>query len=75
MRDRKDYVPRLGEFSQPALVIGAKQDQAVPVENSATLAEGLPQAELCIIHGAGHMVNLEQPEAFTAAILEFMAEL
>jgi len=75
MRDRKDCVPLLGGFSQPALVIGADQDQAIPAENSRIIAEGLPDADLCILHGGGHMVNLEQSKGFNQAILEFLAEL
>jgi 3-oxoadipate enol-lactonase len=75
MRDRKDCIALLGGISQPALVIGADQDQAVPVENSRIIAEWLPDAELCILHGGGHMVNLEQPEGFNEAILEFLAGL
>jgi pimeloyl-ACP methyl ester carboxylesterase len=75
MRDRKDYIVLLGSFSQPALVIGADLDQAAPVENSRLIAEGLPEAELCILHGGGHMVSLEQPTGFNEAILEFLAGL
>lgn len=75
MRDRKDYLALLGSFGQPALVIGADQDLAIPAENSSVIAEGLPDAELCIVHGGGHMVNLEQPVAFSQAILEFLAGL
>jgi 3-oxoadipate enol-lactonase len=75
MRDRKDYVDLLGGFTPPALVIGADQDQAVPVENSNILAEGLPDAESCIMHGGGHMVNLEQQEGFNDALLGFLAGL
>lgn len=75
MRDRKDCIPLLGSFSQPALVIGADQDQAIPVENSRFIAEGLPDADLCILHGGGHMVNLEQPTGLNQAILEFLADL
>ncbi|MFA7061050.1 MAG: alpha/beta hydrolase [Pedobacter sp.] len=75
MRDRKDFVALLGGISQPALVIGADQDQAIPLENSRIIAEGLPDAELCILHGGGHMVNMEQPVAFNDAIMEFLAEL
>ena len=67
--------PCLAAISQPALVIGADQDQAIPVENSRIIAEGLPDAELCILHGGGHMVNLEQPVGFNEAILEFLAGL
>jgi len=75
MRDRKDCVPLLGGISQPSLVIGAEQDQAIPVENSRIIVEGLPEAELCILNGGGHMVNMEQPIGFNEAILEFLAEL
>jgi pimeloyl-ACP methyl ester carboxylesterase len=75
MRDRKDYVTLLGTYSQPALVIGVDQDQAAPVEHSRIIAEGLPDADLCILHGGGHMVNLEQPTGFNEAILEFLAGL
>lgn len=75
MRERKDYVAQLGSISQPALVIGADQDQAIPLENSRLIAAGIPDAALCILHGGGHMVNLEQPVGFNEAILEFLAEL
>lgn len=75
MRDRKDYAALLGSFNQPALVIGADQDQASPEENSHIIAAGLPEAELCILHGGGHMVNMEQPVGFNEAILEFLTGL
>lgn len=75
MRERKDYIPLLGGFGQAALAIGADQDQAIPVENSRIIAEGLPDAELCILPGGGHMVNLEQPAGFNVAVLKFLAGL
>jgi pimeloyl-ACP methyl ester carboxylesterase len=75
MRDRKDCVALLGSIGQPALVIGADQDQAVPLENVRIIADGLPNGELCILHGGGHMVNLEQPLGFNEAILGFLARL
>jgi 3-oxoadipate enol-lactonase len=75
MRDRKDYVSLLGNINKPALVIGADQDLAAPVQYSHIIAQGLPDADLCILHGGGHMVNLEQPEGFNDAILEYLADL
>lgn len=72
MRGRKDYTDILAGFQLPALVIGAEEDQAVPVENARTLAAGLPQNRLCIIPGAGHMVNLEQPKMFNDCMIEFL---
>jgi len=75
MRDRKDYPELLPTFDLPALVIGAEQDRAVPLEHSRLLAEGLPQGSLCVIGGAGHMANMERPEAVNACLLEFLGGL
>jgi len=75
MRDRADYVDRLPQFKLPCLVVGAEQDVAVPLDHARVLAAGLPNAELRVIPGAGHMANLEQPERFNQALLEFLAEM
>ena len=75
MRERKDYLPRLGAIHQPALVIGAEQDQAIPLEQSRLLAAGIADAQLAILPGGGHLVNLEQPDAFNAVLLGFLAGL
>jgi pimeloyl-ACP methyl ester carboxylesterase len=75
MRERKDYTTHLAGFRLPALVIGAEEDRAVSVENARTLAEGLPQSRLCIIPGAGHLANLEQPKEFNNCLLDFLREI
>jgi pimeloyl-ACP methyl ester carboxylesterase len=75
MRERKDYLPLLGAIRQPALVIGADQDQTIPTDQSRLLAEGIADAKLSILHGGGHMVNLEQPDGFNAVLKEFLAGL
>lgn len=75
MRDREDSVGTLPSFDMPALVLGAEQDLAVPLEHSRVLAQGLPNAKLELLAGAGHMANLEQPELFNQALLKFLATL
>jgi len=70
--DRKDYSSSLGNFDLPCLVIGADQDSAVQPEDLRILTEGLPNSELCVIPRAGHMANLEQPEAFNNCLLRFL---
>jgi pimeloyl-ACP methyl ester carboxylesterase len=72
MRDRRDYLDLLSSFDLPALVIGAEADRAVPPDHSRVLAEGLPNARLCMIAEAGHMANMEQPNAFNTCLLEFL---
>jgi pimeloyl-ACP methyl ester carboxylesterase len=38
------------------------------------MARRIPGARLAIVRGAGHLSNLEQPEAFNAAVLPFLLE-
>jgi pimeloyl-ACP methyl ester carboxylesterase len=75
MRERKDYTQLLGRFRLPSLVIGAEQDLAVPPESIKVLEDGLPDCKTCVIPQAGHMANMEQPEAFNACLLEFLQGL
>jgi pimeloyl-ACP methyl ester carboxylesterase len=74
MRDRDDYVDRLSKLDVPSLVVGAELDMAIPPDHARALAEGLPNAELHIITGAGHMANLEKPEIFNQILLKFLAK-
>jgi pimeloyl-ACP methyl ester carboxylesterase len=75
MRDRADSVAKLAGFLMPSLVVGAELDMAVPLEHSRFLAELLPDAELKIIPGAGHMANLEEPELFNQSLIGFLQRL
>ena len=72
MAGREDSTPLLGNLHLPALVIGAEEDRAMPIENVSVFTAALPQSTSCIIPGAGHMVNMEQPEAFNACLLGFL---
>jgi pimeloyl-ACP methyl ester carboxylesterase len=75
MRDRNDYIAKLGSFTLPSMVVSAEYDMAIPPEHSEVFAKLLPDATLRIIPGAGHMANLENPEAFNQALLEFLSRL
>lgn len=52
----------------PTLVIAGSEDVATPPEQAHALHEAVPGAELVVIDGAGHLSNLERPEAFTTAL-------
>lgn len=75
MLERKDYTSLLGGFNLPSLVIGAEQDSTVRREDTRLLAEGLPDCEMCMIPGAGHMANLEQPSAFNECLINFLGKI
>jgi 2-succinyl-6-hydroxy-2,4-cyclohexadiene-1-carboxylate synthase len=58
---------RLGEIDRPVLVLVGERD-AKFTELGHRLVDGLPDAELVVIPGAGHSVHLERPEATVRAI-------
>jgi pimeloyl-ACP methyl ester carboxylesterase len=72
---RDDIHDRLGEIDAPAIVIHGEQDAAIPVEVAQRLADGLPQAELALIEGAGHAANLTHPAQVNPHIERFLAAL
>lgn len=49
---------------QTLVLVGGK-DRITPPEHSELIADVVPGAELVVLDGAGHMVQLEQPEATT----------
>lgn len=57
----------------PTLIIWGREDHlASPNEGKRLLSE-IPSAELVLIEQAGHMPMLEQPSAFTEAIMKFLS--
>jgi pimeloyl-ACP methyl ester carboxylesterase len=55
----------------PTLVLVGQHDYTCS-KASRLVAETIPEAELEVIAGSGHMAPLEQPAAFSAALLEFL---
>ena len=56
-------------------VVHGAQDQLIPPAEAERTAAGIQGAQLALIAGAGHLPNLEQPEAFNAVVREFLARL
>lgn len=69
-----DLMERLGDIRTPALVVGGTADQMTPPKYASTLAERIAGARLTLIDGAGHMVQLEKPEAVTRAVEQFLCD-
>ena len=65
---------RLAAVAAPALLIAGQQDAKFVALNQR-LAATLPNATLRLIPNAGHVVQMEQPEAFLAAAAEFLERL
>lgn len=62
-----DLADELREFNAPALVVVGSEDED-SLAPSRRLAELLPNAELVVVPGAGHVVNLAAPAAFNEAL-------
>jgi len=75
MGQRRDATALLPLITAPALAIGAEQDRACPPEHLRAIADAMPDCRLCIIPGAGHLVNLEQPGDFNRTLLGFLREV
>lgn len=73
MADRGDSKELLARFSGPALVVVGEHDAITPPDKARQLADLIAGARLELISGAGHLPNLEQPEAFNAALKAFLA--
>ncbi len=70
-----DVMARLSEIAAPTLILCGRDDKLTPIKYSEYLQQNIPNAQLKIIDGAGHMVMVEQPQAVTQALREFCARL
>jgi 3-oxoadipate enol-lactonase len=73
MQGRTDSTRALPSFALPTLVIVGEADTLTPPEMSRTIAARIPGARLEILPGAGHVSNLEAPEAFDALLAGFLS--
>jgi 3-oxoadipate enol-lactonase len=56
----------------PTHIVVGDEDTLTPPALSRSMAARIPGAQLTVIKGAGHLSNIEQPEAFNAAVLAFL---
>jgi len=63
--------PLLGEVDTSTLVIWGEKDDVVPVSCAHQYAAALPNATLEIVAGAGHCVEMEEPERIAQLITTF----
>ncbi|MCP4820146.1 MAG: alpha/beta fold hydrolase [Shimia sp.] len=74
LQRRMDQQKTLRQLKCPALVLCGEHDQLTPVKRHEFMAELIPYAELRVIPEAGHMPVLEQPEATTQALYDWLAQ-
>ena len=62
----------LRRITCPVLVCHGDRDRVQPVGYAEHLAGGLPDAELLLVQGAGHALQLDRPELFVEALERFL---
>lgn len=72
LASRPDSRLMLEDIVIPTLVLVGEDDGVTPIGDAEIMASAIPNARLEVIRGAGHLSNLEQPQAFNAALLEFL---
>ena len=70
--DRIDISHQIQSLRMPTLVVAGKEDSAAPPEESELIASRIPGAELVVVDNASHLLLLEQPEAVTTLIADFV---
>ncbi|HWI65173.1 MAG TPA: hypothetical protein VNT75_25365, partial [Symbiobacteriaceae bacterium] len=66
---------QLHEIATPTLVLNGERDLPDFLRIGEKLAAEIPGAQRQGIPGAGHLLPVEQPERFTAAVLRFLDAL
>jgi 3-oxoadipate enol-lactonase len=64
----------LESISAPTHIVVGDEDTLTPPALSRAMAARIPGARLTIVRGAGHLSNIEQPEAFNEAVLAFLID-
>jgi pimeloyl-ACP methyl ester carboxylesterase len=70
--ERPDYADTLERLARPALIVIGDEDAFTTREDADRMHTLLKGSRLLRLPGIGHMPNLEQPEAFNAALADFL---
>lgn len=74
MATRPDSTSLLPEIPCPTLVVAGREDVITPPEITERMCAAIPNAEMQLIEGAGHLPPMERPIEFNAVVREFLRE-
>lgn len=72
---RKETCTILNRITIPTLILCGEEDTVTPPSQSEYLHKSIPRSEFVTLEKAGHLSNLEQPEAFNKELAKFISEL
>lgn len=70
--ERRDHLEALTSITVPTLLVAGAEDFFTPEPVMELMRERIPDARLVCIPGAGHLPNMETPEAFNEALDGFL---
>ncbi len=73
LRDRVDQSETLKTYRGPSLVLCGAEDNLCPPERHREIADLLPDAELHVLPGAGHITTLETPDSVNQAMADWLS--
>ncbi|HEU0013262.1 MAG TPA: alpha/beta hydrolase [Longimicrobium sp.] len=68
-----DVRPLLSGITVPTLLVWGEHDAFVPVEHGAAMRQAIPHARLLVLKGTYHNPMVDDPAAFNAGLLAFLA--
>ena len=66
--------PLFPSIDVPTLVVWGQEDSWIPVDRAHRLNQLVPGSRLTVIEQAGHLIQLDQPEALTAALTRWLTD-
>ncbi|MEI7747953.1 MAG: alpha/beta fold hydrolase [Chlorobiaceae bacterium] len=72
---RSDATSLLSAIDCPVLVLNGEEDKLTTKETAESIHARIPGSQLRLLAGAGHISNMEQPEAFNRALLDHLVTL
>lgn len=74
LQRRPDQQGELRRIKVPTLVLCGAHDTLTPVRKHAFMADLIPEAELLVVDGAGHLPPLEAPQIVNAALENWLTQ-
>ena len=63
--------PLLGDMPVPTLIVWGEKDKVVPFACARQYEAAIPEATVAVVDGAGHVVELEEPQRLASLVADF----
>lgn len=75
MKNRPDSLADLSRIRVPTVIVVGDEDTVTPLSDAEVMRRAVPASTLVTIPRAGHMANLEAPDAFNSALRALLSRV